>query len=101
MGRFKERLQQKLDTSSSSTSERENESISWYRRWWKADGGLQSPRSTQLATSRDLNEKRLSLWDRAYNLLKTKDGLLVEKYEKLLSEELSIDGQKDNFLSLL
>lgn len=93
MDRLKNKFRQKLvDASKSSASERENESKPWYRRRRKQGGGQQNPDPTQSITRKDSNRKANSLWNWAYAILKAKDSQLVEKYEKLLLEELLSDG---------
>lgn len=67
----------------------------WLHRLWNHERPRLSERihdhGTHNATG-DLNKKPLSLWDRAYDNLKAEDPKLMEKYEKLLSAELSNDG---------
>jgi hypothetical protein len=54
------------------------------------EGGSQaSAADCDLSKDHEELDTMQSLWDRAYDALKTEDPRLVEKYEKLLSKELS------------
>ena len=93
MDRLKKRFRPKpVDANGSSASERENDSTHWYHRPKKKKDRQQDPYSTPSRIYKDSNTELSSLWDRAYNILKSEDGQLVEKYEKLLSVDFLNNG---------
>ena len=92
MGRLSDKFRQKpFDASDTPVSKQKKKLPIWSGRSRKDQNRCSSP-SVPSNVHQDLNGKPLSLWDQAYDVLKAKDSQLVEKYEKLLLEELTHNG---------
>ena len=95
MGRDDVKARRKLgEDNDQSKPERSSRFTNWLHKRQERKARQQTPSGTGETEQAKITSKgeQSSLWDRAYASLKAKDSEVVEKYERLLSKELSSDG---------
>ena len=93
MGRNGVRVQDPGGDKDQSKSERTSRLRSWFKREDKKARQQTPPRTVGTAEAKTAPKgDQTSLWDQAYDSLKAKNFRLVDRYERLLSRELSSAG---------